>query len=278
MRACAPSRKSTPNDFRQLAALRRDARADDPAALREVARQFESIFTKMMLDSMRAASFGDPMFGSDQGDMYQGMMDDQLAVEMSQGRGIGLADMLIRQLQPGRATARAARRPPERRRRANSTSSSRRCCRMPRRRRASSASIRARSSRRRRSRPVGHLATGRCGGASHNLFGIKAGGQWQGASVRRYHRIRVGIAAREARVSRLRASRKSVADYVRVFATTRVTRRRSTRRRRARVRDRAADAVATPPTRNMPTSWSRSHSGCRLPADVTRLKPTRGRR
>ena len=47
---------------------------------------------------MREASFGDPLFGSDQGDMYQDMMDDQLAVEMSQGKGLGLADMLIRQL------------------------------------------------------------------------------------------------------------------------------------------------------------------------------------
>src|SRR5678816_1689712 len=89
------------NDFRQFAALRRGAEANDPKTLREVARQFESIFTKMMLDSMRSASFGDPMFGSDQGDMYQGMMDDQLAVQLSQGRGLGLADMLIRQLQGG---------------------------------------------------------------------------------------------------------------------------------------------------------------------------------
>jgi flagellar protein FlgJ len=99
--------KVNANDFRQLAALRRDARADDPAALREVARQFESIFTKMMLDSMRAASFGDPMFGSDQGDMYQGMMDDQLAIEMSQGKGMGLADMLIKQLSHGAAAGAA---------------------------------------------------------------------------------------------------------------------------------------------------------------------------
>lgn len=88
-------------DFRQYAELRRNARADDPSALREVARQFESIFTKMMLDGMRSASFGDPLFGSDQGDMYQDMMDDQLAVEMSQGRGLGLADLLIRQLSGG---------------------------------------------------------------------------------------------------------------------------------------------------------------------------------
>ena len=93
----------TPNahDFRQFAALRRGADANDPATLREVARQFESIFTKMMLSSMRQASFGDPLFGSDQADMYQDMMDDQLAVQLSQGRGLGLADMLIRQLSQG---------------------------------------------------------------------------------------------------------------------------------------------------------------------------------
>jgi flagellar protein FlgJ len=88
-------------DFRQFARLRASAHGDDPAALREVARQFESVFTKMMLESMRAASFGDPLFGSDQGDMYQDMMDDQLAIEMSQGKGLGLADLLIRQLSHG---------------------------------------------------------------------------------------------------------------------------------------------------------------------------------
>jgi flagellar protein FlgJ len=88
-------------DFHQFAALRRAADAHDPKALREVARQFESIFTKMMLKSMRDASFGDSLMGSDQVEMYQGMMDDQLSVQLSQGKGLGLADMLVRQLQGG---------------------------------------------------------------------------------------------------------------------------------------------------------------------------------
>ena len=57
---------------------------------------------------MRQASFGDPLFGSDQADMYQDMMDDQLAVQLSQGRGLGLADMLIRQLGQGAPESRAA--------------------------------------------------------------------------------------------------------------------------------------------------------------------------
>jgi peptidoglycan hydrolase FlgJ len=96
------------HDFKQFAALRRGAQTEDPAVLREAARQFESLFTKMMLDSMRSASFGDPMFGSDQADMYQDMMDDQLAVQLSSGRGIGLADMLIRQLSQGGQGAQAA--------------------------------------------------------------------------------------------------------------------------------------------------------------------------
>jgi peptidoglycan hydrolase FlgJ len=93
-----PAGQVNAHDFTQFAALRRGADANDPATLREVARQFESIFTKMMLESMRSASFGDPLFGSDQADMYQDMMDDQMAVQLTSGRGIGLADMLIRQL------------------------------------------------------------------------------------------------------------------------------------------------------------------------------------
>jgi flagellar protein FlgJ len=85
-------------DFNGIAELKRDAQAQDPKALREAARQFESLFTRMMLKSMRDASFGDPMLGSDQQDFYQGMFDDQFAIEMSRGRGLGLADMLVQQL------------------------------------------------------------------------------------------------------------------------------------------------------------------------------------
>jgi len=85
-------------DLQGLAALKRDARAQDPGTLREVARQFESIFAKMMLSSMRQASFGDSLFGSEQQEFYQGMFDDQLAVELTKGRGLGLADLLVQQL------------------------------------------------------------------------------------------------------------------------------------------------------------------------------------
>jgi len=86
-------------DLAGLGRLRRDAGRDDPAAIRKVAEQFESMFTRMMLKSMREATGPDPMFGSDQQQMYQSMADDQLSVQLSKGKGLGLADMLVRQLQ-----------------------------------------------------------------------------------------------------------------------------------------------------------------------------------
>ena len=84
-----------------LAGLKQAAANQSPQALREAARQFESLFTSMMLKSMRAASFKDPLFGSDQQDLYQEMYDDQVASEMSKGKGLGLADMLVQQLRSG---------------------------------------------------------------------------------------------------------------------------------------------------------------------------------
>lgn len=86
-------------DFGQFAALRRGADRNDPAALREVAGQFEALFLQSMLKNMRDASLADAVFGdSEQHEMYQGMLDQQLSVEMASGRGIGLAGMLVRQL------------------------------------------------------------------------------------------------------------------------------------------------------------------------------------
>jgi len=89
-----------------LAALKRGAAAQTPDAIRETARQFESLFTTMMLKSMRQASGGDSLFSSDQQDFYQDMFDQQLSVQLSRGKGLGLADVLVRQLM-GAGTAAA---------------------------------------------------------------------------------------------------------------------------------------------------------------------------
>jgi flagellar protein FlgJ len=85
-------------DLGGLSALKRDAGTQDAAAVREAARQFESVFTRMLLSSMRSASPGDPLFDSHESGFYRDMFDDQIAVEMSRGKGLGLAEMLVEQL------------------------------------------------------------------------------------------------------------------------------------------------------------------------------------
>lgn len=86
-------------DFSGLASLRAQARDDSQGALREVAQQFESIFTQMLLKSMRAASLGDGIFDSNESKTYMDMFDQQLSVSMAaSGKGMGIADMLVKQL------------------------------------------------------------------------------------------------------------------------------------------------------------------------------------
>ena len=87
-------------DLQDLERLRGAARQDDPEALREVAEQFESLFTHMMLQTMREASFGDDLTGGGQTDFYRDMFDQQIAVEMGSGggQGLGLAEMIVREL------------------------------------------------------------------------------------------------------------------------------------------------------------------------------------
>ncbi len=86
-------------DFGQFAGLRADARAQTPEALRKTAQQFEALKTQQMLKSARAASLGDDVMGGGQTEFYQDMFDQQMAVHMSSGRGLGIADLLVRQLQ-----------------------------------------------------------------------------------------------------------------------------------------------------------------------------------
>ncbi len=77
--------------------LRAQARQSPDQALKAAAQQFEAVFLNMMLKSMREATPQDGMFDNEQTKMFTGMLDQQLAQDMS-SRGIGLADMMTRQL------------------------------------------------------------------------------------------------------------------------------------------------------------------------------------
>ena len=91
-------------DFQGLNELRGRARAggDSEANIREVAGKFEALFLQMMLKSMRDASLGEGMLDNEHTKTYQAMFDKQISIEMSQGRGIGLAEMMVQQLRKQR--------------------------------------------------------------------------------------------------------------------------------------------------------------------------------
>ena len=88
-------------DINGLQGIRTLGKSDQAAALKEVSKQFESMFIGMMLKSMRDASdvfSEDSMFNSPESDFYRNMFDDQLSVSLASGRGTGLADVIHRQL------------------------------------------------------------------------------------------------------------------------------------------------------------------------------------
>ncbi|MFN3919486.1 MAG: flagellar assembly peptidoglycan hydrolase FlgJ [Methylohalobius sp.] len=85
-------------DFSKLGELKRMATRDQDSALKEAAKQFEALFVQMLLQQMRQASFGDPIFASDQLKFYREMHDQQLALHLAERGSLGLADMLVAHL------------------------------------------------------------------------------------------------------------------------------------------------------------------------------------
>lgn len=88
-------------DLSEMNKLKQQARDNDPAALEAVAQQFEQLFLNMLMKSMREANAGfaeDSVFNSSQVQFYQEMADSQLTKDLAETKGIGLADVLIRQL------------------------------------------------------------------------------------------------------------------------------------------------------------------------------------
>lgn len=88
-------------DFSTLTALKNKAQKDPDSALKDVAKQFESIFINMLLKNMRSTNdaIGGGLFSSAQTKQYQEMMDSQMSQGLAQSGGIGLSDALIRQYQ-----------------------------------------------------------------------------------------------------------------------------------------------------------------------------------
>jgi flagellar protein FlgJ len=84
-------------DVKDMGGLRQSARAGSPEALKTAATQFEAMFVNMMMKSMRDASPQDSLMNSDQTKTFTTMLDQQTSQNIAK-KGIGLSDVLIRQL------------------------------------------------------------------------------------------------------------------------------------------------------------------------------------
>ncbi|WP_411565548.1 flagellar assembly peptidoglycan hydrolase FlgJ [Pseudomonas orientalis] len=91
------------SDLNRLNQLKVGDDKNSEGNMRKVAQEFESLFLSEMLKSMRSATEAlgkDNPMNTPAAKQYQEMYDQQLAVSMSrEGGGIGLADVLMRQMQ-----------------------------------------------------------------------------------------------------------------------------------------------------------------------------------
>ena len=85
-------------DSKGLDALKTQAKQAPDKALASAAKQFEAVFMNMLLKSMREATPQEGMFDSEQTKMFTSMLDQQLSQTIGGSRGIGLADMMVKQL------------------------------------------------------------------------------------------------------------------------------------------------------------------------------------
>ena len=98
-------------DLAELQKLKNQSKGSEGESLRMAAEQFEQLFLNMLLRSMRDANeaFGkDNFMNSSQTKFYQGMFDNQIAMEVSSAQGVGLSDVLVRQLSHGAGQDNAA--------------------------------------------------------------------------------------------------------------------------------------------------------------------------
>ena len=177
-------------DARSLDALKLAANGNDPKAVREAAKQFESLFMRELIKSMREATMKSGLLDSDGEKLGTDLLDQQFAVQLS-GLPGGLTDAITRQLtQQMRGTAKAptialgaeaARIKPAANQRSFVEQHDDAAERVSRETGIPASFMIGQA---------GH-ETGwgrseirhRDGSPSHNLFGIKAGGSWTGPTV-----------------------------------------------------------------------------------------------
>ena len=99
-------------DVQGLTTLRTKAREGSPEALKAAAKQFEAYLVQQLLQTSRAATHevnpAGGALGDESGGPYQDMFDKQVSLTVTSGHGLGVADLLVRQLDHGSSHGRTA--------------------------------------------------------------------------------------------------------------------------------------------------------------------------
>jgi Rod binding domain-containing protein len=104
MDAVNPSSTNSYLDFDGLGQLKGQARKDAKGAMRETAQQFEAMFIQMMMKSMRDSIVKSDLSESSTLDTFEGMFDKEVSVQLSKRNSMGLADMLVKNLEQQQAS------------------------------------------------------------------------------------------------------------------------------------------------------------------------------
>ena len=68
-----------------------------PADLQATAEQFEALFIQQLLKQARSAKLAEDILGSEAGDTYTEMLDQERANQLSAQMNLGIADALVNQ-------------------------------------------------------------------------------------------------------------------------------------------------------------------------------------
>ena len=86
------------NRLSQLSDLASPGTSKTNKQLKSLSKQFESIFVHQLLKSMRSTVQKTGLFDSHATNMYESMQDEEIAKLMTEQKGIGLADVIYRDL------------------------------------------------------------------------------------------------------------------------------------------------------------------------------------
>jgi Rod binding domain-containing protein len=90
-------------DFDGLGQLKGQARQDAKSATRETAQQFEALFLQMTMKSMRDTIMKSDLSEDKTIETYESMFDKEVSVQLAKRNSLGLADMLVRNLESQQA-------------------------------------------------------------------------------------------------------------------------------------------------------------------------------